>query len=123
MEEQKKSPESEGSKVYDTDDIIFEGKPKSERHDAEAVKTTPHLAAKPRVARRDIKDSENEKTRVDMPTITEEIITPKSDFKSPYEEAPLLEEEEPMTKSYFEIIGKGVFYLVFVLAASIIIAY
>jgi UPF0755 protein len=73
--------------------------------------------------KRDITD--NEKTRVDMPTITEEIIkvNAKPKAPSPYDELPLLEEDEPMTKSYFEMLGKGLIYLVFVIAASIIISY
>lgn len=101
MEENKKAPEENDVKLYDTSDIICE-KPQ-----------------KRRMAQRDIKPQENEKTRVDMPTITEEIIT----NQSPYEEPPLLEEEEPLAKSYFEMFGKGILYLVFVLASSIIIAY
>lgn len=113
MEENKNTPQEKDMKIYDTSDIIFEGKPK----------TSPRPRAK-----RDIKEpvtapessAENEKTRVDMPTVTEEIVKPTP---SPYDEQPLLEEEEPMTKSYFEMLGKGVIYLVFVIAASIIIAY
>lgn len=106
MEENKnKSPEEKDIKIYNTSDIIFEGKPK------------------PRTAKRDIKSEDNQKTRVDMPTITEEIIKVKKPIDSPYDEPPLLEEEEPMTKSYFEMLGKGLIYLVFVIAASIIIAY
>ena len=114
MEENKKNPEEKDIKIYDTSDIIFEGKKREE------VKTpTPRPRAK-----RDIKPSapreENEKTRVDMPTITEEIVRPTPSL---YDEQPLLEEEEPMTKSYFEMLGKGIIYLVFVIATSIIIAY
>ena len=109
MEENKNNPQEKDMKIYDTSDIIFEGK----------KSTTPRPRAK-----RDIKEpatpKENEKTRVDMPTVTEEIVRPAP---SPYDEQPLLEEEEPMTKSYFEMLGKGVIYLIFVIATSIIIAY
>ncbi|MBQ7897581.1 MAG: endolytic transglycosylase MltG [Clostridia bacterium] len=105
MTENNRNNEEKDVKIYDTSDIIFEGKPK-----------------RARTAQRDIKPHDNEKTRVDMPTITEEIIPPKK-VDSPYEEAPLLEEDEPMIKSYFEMFGKGIIYLIFVLASSVIIAY
>lgn len=113
MEENKnKSPEEKDIKIYDTSDIIFSGKPKPR------IKRQPEMSSKKPCTTED-----NEKTRVDMPTITEEIIKPKKPIDSPYEESPLLEEEEPMTKSYFEMLGKGLVYLVFVIASSIIIAY
>lgn len=105
MTENNKKNEEKDVKIYDTSDIIFEGKPK-----------------KVRTAQRDIKPHDKEKTRVDMPTITEEIVAPKV-VDSPYEQAPLLEEDEPMIKSYFEMFGKGIIYLIFVLASSVIIAY
>lgn len=107
MEENKNKSEEKDVKIYDTSDIIFEGRPRAKR--------SPDMM-KPR---RDV-NSENEKTRVDMPTVTEEIVRPEP---SPYDEQPLLEEDEPMGKSYLEMLGKGLIYLVFVIAASIIIAY
>jgi len=83
---------------------------------------------RPTHAKRDIKEvSDNEKTRIDMPTVTTETVVPKERIKKQeeplYEEMPLLEEEEPMTKSIFEMLLKGVLYLVFVIAISIIFAY
>ncbi len=109
---------------------------------------------KPTRARRDVsvKKSEqveipDDKTRVDMPTLTGEIIAPtrrakkdidfpeKGEKETSAEEVPakslfqtaFLEEEEDseenVGKNMFSTLGKSVLYLVFVVCASIIVAY
>lgn len=73
-------------------------------------------------AKRDIRE-DNNKTRVDIPTGKLDIATPKKpEKKSSIYDEPMLE-EEPMMKSVFEMLGKGLGYFIFVLAVSIIASY
>lgn len=108
-------------KVYTSDDEIPVSKRPPIPQD-ENVKEAPQRKAAPKYtkARRDIKE-ENTKTRVDLPT--GEITKPKKPVDDIYSEPPELEEDEPMTKSIFEMLGKGLLYFVFVIAASIIASY
>ncbi len=75
-------------------------------------------------AKRDIKE-ENNKTRTDIPTGQLDIKPqkPPRQTEPMYDDTPALEEDEPMTKSIFEMLGKGLLYFVFVIAVSIILAY
>lgn len=114
MENDTKLPEEKDAKVYTSEDELPVGK-----------RTVPQPEAQPRLkAKRDIKE-ENNKTRVDIPTGSMEIKLPKKPKQEEpmYEESPSLEEEEPMTKSIFEMLGKGLLYFLFVMAVSVILAY
>lgn len=76
-------------------------------------------------AKRDIKE-DNDKTRVDLPT--GEITAPRKrrvrqEEPMYQDEPPVLEEDEPMSKSIFTMLGKGLIYFVFVIAVSVILAY
>ncbi len=75
-------------------------------------------------AKRDIKE-DNNKTRTDIPTGQVDIKPqkPPRQVEPLYDDPPALEEEEPMAKSIFEMLGKGALYFIFVIAASIILAY
>ncbi len=80
----------------------------------------------PRVrAKRDIKNDDNNKTRVDLPTgeMKSQAPKPKQEPKKDLYDPPALEDEEPMAKSIFEMLGKGTLYFVFVIAISVILAY
>ena len=62
MEENKNTPEEKDIKIYDTSDIIFEGKKKEE-----PPKPTPRPRAKRDIKETPVKSaSENEKTRVEV---------------------------------------------------------
>lgn len=115
MDNKTNLPEEKDAKVFTAEDDIPVGKRPA---------VTPENNVKRVRAKRDIKE-DNGKTRIDIPTGSLEVKSVrKQKLEEPmYEENPMLEEEEPMTKSIFEMLGKGLLYFVFVIAVSVILAY
>lgn len=75
--------------------------------------------------RRDIKSTDKTELHLPKGTAQQPVKKPiqSAAEPSPYDEPPSLEEEEPMTKSIFEMLGKGLLYFIFVIASSVILAY
>lgn len=115
MDNKTNLPEEKDAKVYATDDVLPVGKRSDAVHEGDVRRVR---------AKRDIKE-ENNKTRIDIPTGSVEVkeVKRQKPQEPMYEENPTLEEEEPMTKSIFEMLGKGLLYFVFVIAVSVILAY
>lgn len=86
--------------------------------------TKRRAPSSPPRAVRDI-NADKSKTRIDIPTQETPVQKPPHPKRTTplYEEPPALEEEEPMAKSIFTMLGKGSLYFVFVIALSVILSY